>query len=109
MPQSCDGSGSSFSVEHALSCRFGGLVVHHHNEVQDAIGDLVSLVWGNVMCEPVVCEQTVSSGCALVADLRVCGVWIPQAEALFDIRVVDTDTQSYHDRTPMAVLSTSET
>ena len=31
----------------------------------------------------------------LIADLCVCGVWEPQTEALFDIRVVDTDVWSY--------------
>ena len=108
MPQSCDGCGDDFSIEHALSCRFGGLVVHRHNEVRDAIGDLASLVWGNVIREPVFCEQSATSGGALVADLCVRGVWIPQAVALFDIRVVYADAQSYHDRTPMAVLNTAE-
>ena len=34
-----------------------------------------------------VCEQSATSDGALVADLYVRGVWIPQAEALFDIRV----------------------
>ena len=48
-------------MEHALDCRFGGLVGHRHNEVCDAIGDLASLVWGNVACEPVVCDQSASS------------------------------------------------
>ena len=28
---------------------------------------------------------------------------IPQAETLFDIRVIDTNTQSYQDGTPLAV------
>ena len=55
-PQSCDGCGGDFGIEHALSCRFG----------------------------------------TLVTDLCVQGVWIPQTEALFDICVVDSDTQSYH-------------
>ena len=103
MPQSCDGCGGDFSIEHALSCTFfGGLVVRRHNEVWDAIGDLASLVWGNIMHEPVVCEQSATSGGALVADLCFWGVWILQAETLFDIRVVDTDAQSYCDHTPMA-------
>ena len=31
---------------------------------------------------------------ALIADLGVRGVWQPQGEALFDVRVVDTDVQS---------------
>ena len=32
---------------------------------------------------------------ALIADLGVRGVWQPQVEALFDIRVIDTDAQSH--------------
>ena len=35
-------------------------------------------------------------------------MWIPQAEALFDIRVVDTDAQSYRNRAPIDILSTAE-
>ena len=54
---------------HALIYRFGWQVVRYDNEVQDAIGDLALLVWGNVMREPVVYEQFVTSGGALVADL----------------------------------------
>ena len=38
-------------------------------------------------------RQVESQG--LVADLGVRGVWRPLSEALFDIRVVDTDAQSY--------------
>ena len=58
------------------------------------------------MKEPIVKEADESSGSpALVADLSVRGVWVPQAEALFDVRVVDTDAQSYLDRSPLDVLS----
>ena len=35
-------------------------------------------------------------------------VWLPQAEALFDIRVIDTDAQSYNNRTPRDVIKTAE-
>lgn len=35
-------------------------------------------------------------------------VWTSQTEALFDIRVVDTDTQSYINQTPLQVLTTAE-
>ena len=45
---------------------------------------------------------------ALIADLCVCGACEPQTEALFDIRVVDTDARSYRARTPHDVLSTAE-
>ena len=44
----------------------------------------------------------------MIADLCVRGVWEPQAEALFDIRVVDTDARSYCARSPRDVLGTAE-
>ena len=63
---------------------------------------MIPLFGDNVMHEP---KQSASSdGSALVADLCIRGVWVPQAKALFDIRIVDTDTWSYRDRTPLAVL-----
>ena len=62
-----------------MDCRFGGLVSHHHNEICDAIGDLASLVWGNVVRECMVCDKLTLSNGALVADLCVRSVWIPQS------------------------------
>ena len=54
LPCVCNDCGASFSIEHALDCHFGGLVGCRHNEVQDAFGDLASLVWAPVIKEPVV-------------------------------------------------------
>ena len=45
---------------------------------------------------------------ALIPDLCVHGAWEPQTEALFDIRVVVTDAQSYRAHTPHDVLSTAK-
>lgn len=30
-----------------------------------------------------------------IVDLRICGVWQPQADVLFDVCVVDVDAPSY--------------
>ena len=49
--------------------------------------------------EPIVREAS-DDGSALKADLAVHGVWKPPYDALFDIRVVDTDAPSYRSRTP---------
>ena len=82
VPSHCDGCGDPFDLSHALSCRKGGLVTQHHNEVRDPFGDLAALAWSQVTREPIVCEACTSSNTtALVADLSVRGVWIPQAEA----------------------------
>ena len=45
---------------------------------------------------------------ALIADLGIRGVWIPRAEALFDVRVTDTDATSYVGRSVSAVLFGAE-
>jgi len=107
LPSVCDGCGASFSIEHALDCHFGGLVSRRHNEVRDAFGDLTSLVWSPVMKEPIVCDNSAGTD-TLIADSCVCGVWEPQTKALFDIRVVDTDAQSYCAHSPCDVLSSAE-
>ena len=109
IPPHCDGCNAPFDLSHALSCRKGGLVTQRHNEVRDAFGDLASLAFTQVTNEPVVRETHNSLGNpALVADLSVRGVWMPQSEALFDIRVIDTDAQSYSNRSPSEVLLAAE-
>ena len=105
----CEGCGSPFSLSHPVSCRKSGLVIQHHNEVRDVIRDLASLVWGQIKCEPVVKKADNKYGTqALVADLAVRGIWLPQAKALFDIRVSDTDAQSYRNHSPREVLQSAE-
>ena len=83
MPPTCDGCGAAFTLSHALDCRRGGLVVRRHNEIRDALGDLASLAYRDVIREPVVRDGD-ADGPGLIADLGVRGVWQPQGEALFD-------------------------
>ena len=104
MPSVCDRCGAH---EQSLDCRFGGLIGFRHNEASDAFGDLTSLVWSPVTKEPVVCDGVAGVN-ILIADLCVCRVWELQIEALFDIRVIDTDAWSSHARTPQDVLQTGE-
>ena len=107
VPSNCDGCGSPFSLNHALICRKGGLIIQRHNEVRDAVGDFAALVWGRVVSEPVVRDASVD-GEALIADLGARGVWEPQAMVLFDIRVVNTDAKSYLSHSAVAVLALAE-
>ena len=44
----------------------------------------------------------------LIADMYVCGVWESQIEALFDIRVVDTNARFYHANSLCGVLGSAE-
>ena len=109
MPALCDGCGSQFSTGHALECRKGGLVIHRHNEIKDALGDLASFAYKEVVREPDVREHNDHEKVpALVADLSVHGVWQPQATTFFGVQVVDSDANSYLHRDVGAVLSSIE-
>ena len=81
--------GAPSSLDHALICK-KGLIIQRHNELRDAIGDLVALVWRHVHHELIV-QDSSNEHDALVADLDIHGMWQPQAETLFDIRVINTD------------------
>ena len=65
---------------------------------------------GQVQKEPVVCEEKMDdpSSETLIAYVRIHDVWQSQVDALFDVRVVDTDAPSYQSRSPQAVLRTAE-
>ena len=107
MPSKCDGCGEDFTVQHALSCKKGGLVTLRHNEIRDTIGDLSNMLWNSVRREPVIRDAS-AENTGLVADLMIRGAWERQIEASFDIRVTDTDALSYQTRSPEAVLKSAE-
>ena len=70
---------------------------------------MLCVIW---LPQPIVCEANhddLSSGDTLLADLRVRGVWQPQVDDLFNVKVVDTDAPSYQGRTPQPVPHTAET
>ena len=83
-------------------------MIQRHNEIRDAIGDLASIVYKEVIREPVVQEANDAYGVpSLIADLSIRGVWQPQTVALFDILVIDTDASSYSHRDVAAILSSA--
>ena len=86
VPPKCDGYGDPFTTSHALNCRRGGLVVKHKNEIRDLVSDLSSLVWSQVVKEPLIDEDDSLHHCELRADVGISGAWQPQAMSLFDIR-----------------------
>ena len=69
LPANCDGCGAATSLEHALDCKKGDLVMQRHNEVIDVIGDLATLVYKEVIKEPIVQEANDAGVPSLIADL----------------------------------------
>ena len=107
LPPTCDGCGSEFTVNHALDCKRGGLIVQRHNEIRDVLCDLSSLAWKQVIKEPVITDYSDTSD-FLKADISIRGVWQPQAMASFDVRVIDTDASSYMVSSPQSIIANAE-
>ena len=77
--------------------------------VHDAFGNLASLVWSQLHREPIAREShSADDGGALVADLCVQGVWLPQCDVLFDIGVVDTDAPFYSRLSPQSAAESEK-
>jgi len=107
VPPICDGCGSVFTVTHSLDCKKGGLITQRHNEVRDLLHDLSTIVWHQVIKEPIIQESSPNQE-ALIGDLSARGVWQPQATAVFDIRDIDSDAPSYLSRPVESVLKSAE-
>ena len=106
LPSRYDEYGESFTLQHGLDCSKGGLLIRRHNEIRDCLGDMAALVWPQVIREPVVQEgDPASDDPGLRLDLGIWGVWQPQVEALFDIRVIDNDAPSYQWHSPVSFLT----
>ena len=71
LPANCDGCRAATSLEHAFDCKKGGLVTQCHNEVRDVIGDLASLVYKEVVNEPIVQEANDAGVPSLLTDLSI--------------------------------------
>ena len=95
-PAKCDGCGDSFTIQHALDCKKGGLVKKGHNDVRDNDVHLAEAAWGGVTVEPVLVPEDDRTGhMALQADWCVRGVWEGSRVAFFDNRIIDADAPSY--------------
>ena len=74
LPSKCDGS-ASLTLQHALDCKVGGLVIQRHNEIRDCIGDIAAQVSTQVVREPIVREAETQIVLRLDLGVHVRGVW----------------------------------
>ena len=96
--------GTSFSVDHAMVCPFGGFPMIRHNEVQDLTASLLTEVCHNVATEPSlqpVTSETFSLASAnntndACLDIKARSFWSRGQDAYFDARVFYPNASSYH-------------
>jgi hypothetical protein len=132
MPGHCDGCGAKMTVEHALSCKVGGLVHIRHDDVGDEWRHLNGLAssFGRVTREPrihsSVCRRTDGASATATADVEtedddannpitgergdagVHGFWERGRPCIFDVRITDSDARSYRNKDVAKVLAAQE-
>ena len=67
----------------------------------------MALAYKDVIHEPIV-QEGGDGGPALIADMGIRGVWLPQIKALFDVRVTNVDSPSYMSHSVTDVLVATE-
>ena len=101
--------GSSFSVQHALSCPTGGFPTLHHNEVRDLTTNLMVEVCQDICTEPSlqpITGETLTGASAITEDgarldIAASGFWGGHHNrAFFDVRVFNPYAAS--NRQPIA-------
>jgi len=128
-PDKCDGCDAQFSLQHALGCKKGGLVIFRHNEIRDELVNLASRAFtpSAVRDEPLIhgranekektspaknanqnIDKEAATGEDERGDLLIRGFWTPGTDCILDVRVTDTDAKSYCNRTPSKVLESHE-
>jgi hypothetical protein len=135
LPKHCDGCHCPFSIEHALVCKKGGLVILRHNELRDTVATLAAAAFtpSAVRLEPKINPLSAgpdqspdttegASGDATPAappnhtdqstnargDLLVRGLVTPSTDTIIDFAVTHLDSQSYLDTDALKLLHNYE-
>jgi len=103
LPTNCV-CGKPFTIEHSLSCSFGGFPTIRHNEIRDVTANLLTQVCSNVQIEPQLqplsgeslSHRTSNSDDHARLDISAKGFWNTSHERAFvDVRVFNPLAKSY--------------
>ena len=136
LPKRCDGCLAPFSVTHSLKCKFGGLIVQRHDEVANQLGQLCAhaLQKSAVHAEPLIQPGHYSKPSAQAdtqstnqststsnppsttttlpseerGDLLIRGFWRASTDCIVDVRLTDTDQDTYLPHSPFDAIEHQE-
>jgi hypothetical protein len=121
LPHRCEGCQQRFTVEHAMSCKKGGLVLLRHNDLSSEWQALCAqaLSPSAVSDEPLIHngqgQQVRGAGVQrteplpeIRGDVSAHGFWSRGTSAIFDIRVTDTECPSQRGMESKVILSRHE-
>ncbi|XP_073253376.1 uncharacterized protein [Porites lutea] len=114
LPAMCT-CGDLFTVDHAMVCRHGGLIIQRHDEIRDLEAEMLCMVCTDVETEPVLQEITgeeLNRGANKAPDARLDvharGFWDRQQSAFFDVRVCHPNADSYRELSPKQIFQLHE-
>ena len=122
LPDKCDGCGAKHSLDHALTCKVGGLIIQRHDEINKELAHLASLALKQsaIRAEPLInpgSSRTPSNAnpsdpqapdTRERGDLLIRNLWENGTDCIIDVRVTDLDAPSYVSRSPAKVLASHE-
>ncbi len=129
LPDKCDGCGAPFTMEHAVSCKQGGLILRRHNDLCKEWHALCAqaLTPTAVTDEPLIHSSRPAQGANANGtsndsannppastppdtrgDVAVHGFWSRHNTTIFDVRITDVDAPSYRGQDPSKVLRRQE-
>ena len=93
--------GCSFTMDHAMICQRGGLIIQRHDEIRDLEAELLDMVCYDVAIEPTLqplAGEELNRGANTAPDARLdvhCrGFWERQRAAFFDVRICHPNADS---------------
>ena len=115
----CDGCSDKFCVGRALSCKKGGLITMRHDDVKAEWQSLCAKALSSLACTD---EPSIHNGLStpekknqstdplpeLRGDVSVRNFWKRGQEAIFDVRITDTEAKSYCGQDPDKILARHE-
>ena len=95
--------GAHFTIDHTLSCKKGGFISLHHNQIQDLTANVLKIMYHDVLIEPTLQQLTGESLNQRIAnitdkaqvDIAARGFWISDQWVFFDIRVFSPMAQRH--------------
>eukprot|EP00957_Ditylum_brightwellii_P086941 6617413-Ditylum_brightwellii.AAC.1 len=138
LPEICDGCGKQHSLQHALQCRTGGLILGCHGNACDDLGHVSTQAYSpsSIRDNPKIkssredksgkkcCGNTTTKEdkdtvrihwkCnkdkdpGLYGDLMIRHLWKRQTDCILDIHITDTDAKSYISHSVESVLAAQE-
>jgi hypothetical protein len=113
LPKNCDGCNAPFTIDHALTCNKGGLVIIRHNKLRDELASIAAAAFtpSQVTTEPLIYPAQTPQDTRHSqerGDILIRGFFDRARDCVIDVTISDLDAPSYSNKKAKAALKTRE-